>query len=179
MYRTRLACFLIVLLFATVAAHGAATSLVANPASVTLNYIKGGTLPTARVNVGPSAGTIGSFYVTIAAGTIPAWLQVDKTNGSATATAPLAFTFTPSLVATTNPAGTYSAQVQMDSFGLTSILVNVNMTVSNAAATVKDDLTLTTTSWTHGSSLPTGILTVKSSGDPVYFSATATPSWIQ
>jgi uncharacterized protein (TIGR03437 family) len=166
--------FIAFLVFA--AGMHAATTLVATPATVSLSYTKGGTLPTARVMIAP-AGTTSSVYFTVKADTLPAWLQVDRTNGTGTAAAPVPLTFSPSLVAANSPAGTYSAAVEIDSTGLTPITVTVNMTVTNAAPTVTASLAiLPGASWTPGTAIPTGILTVKSSGDPVYFTVTAPPS---
>lgn len=163
-------------LIVSAAAMHAATTVVANPSTVSLSYTKGSTLPTARVTIAP-AGTTSSIYFTVNAGSLPAWLQVDKTNGTCTAAAPATLTFSPSLVAANSPAGTYSAAVEIDSTSLTPITVTVNINVTNAAPTVTASLAiLPSANWTPGTAIPTGVLTVKSSGDPVYFSVTAPPS---
>ncbi|HLK64651.1 MAG TPA: hypothetical protein VKU19_14500 [Bryobacteraceae bacterium] len=155
----------------------AATTIVATPSSFTLNYTKGGTLPISKVTIAP-AGTTSSIYFTVNPATLPPWLQVDKTNGTAATSAPVVLTFSPSLVAANSPAGTYTNAVEVDSTGLTPIQINVTMIVTNAAPSITATLTVSPTNWTPGSTLPAGVLTVKSSGDPLYFTATATPSWI-
>ena len=173
--RSHLPIALIALLVSATAVQ-AATTIVANLSTVSLSYTKGGTLPTARVTIAP-AGTTSSIYFTVNPISLPAWLQVDKTNGTCTTAAPVALTFSPSLVAANSPAGTYSAAVEVDSAGLAPITVTVNMTVSNAAPTVTATLAiLPSANWTPGTAIPTGVLTVKSSGDPVLFSVSAPPT---
>lgn len=178
MPRTRRSQLSIALISLLVSAAGvrAATTIVANPQTVSLSYTKGGTVAGSRVTISP-AGTTSSIYFTVNPLTLPAWLQVDKTNGTCTTAAPAALTFSPSLVAANSPAGTYSAGVEIDSTGLTPITVTVNLTVLNAAPTVTANLViLPSANWTPGTPIPTGILTVKSSGDPVLFSVSAPPT---
>jgi uncharacterized protein (TIGR03437 family) len=173
--RSHLPIAVIVLLVSAAAVHGA-TTIVATPSTVSLSYTKGSTLPTAKAAIAP-AGTTSSIYITVNPVSLPAWIQVDKTNGTCTAAAPVALTFSPSLVAANSPAGMYSALVEIDSAGLAPITITVNLTVVNAAPTVTANLAiLPSANWTPGTAIPTGILTVKSSGDPVLFSVSAPPA---
>ena len=169
----------IALMVSAAVMHAATTTIGATPSTATLSYSKGAvTLPTARVAIAP-VGTTSSIYFTINPQSLPSWVQVDKTNGTCTTAAPVTLTFSPSLVAANSPAGTYSALVEIDSAGLAPINVTVNMTVTNATPTVTATLAISpSANWTPGTTPPTGVLTVKSSGDPVYFSVSATPSWI-
>jgi uncharacterized protein (TIGR03437 family) len=170
-------------LLAAAAGVDAATTIGANPQIVNLSYTKGGTVTGSKVNI-TAAGTTSSIYFTINPASLPPWLQVDKTNGTCTATAPAAITFSPSLVAANSPAGTYSAGIEIDSTPLTPVTVTVNLTIINAAPTVTANLVISPSpNWTPGTSIPTGTLTVKSSGDPVLFSVSAptpanAPAWI-
>ena len=75
--------------------------------------------------------------------------------------------------------------LELDSSGLTPLLLPVSLTIVNAAPTVTASLVIAPAAgWTPGMALPTGTLTVKSSGDPVLFTVSAPPastggtSWI-
>ena len=162
----------------------AATTLTATPTSVALTYAKGSALQTSKITIAP-AGTTGSVYFTVKADTLPSWLQIDKTSGICTSAAPAILSFTPSMVAANVAAGNYSAVLELDSSGLTPLLLPVSLTIVNAAPTVTASLVIAPAAgWTPGMALPTGTLTVKSSGDPVLFTVTAPPastggtSWI-
>ncbi len=154
----------------------AATTLAATPPSVALTYTKASALPTTKITIAP-AGTTGSVYFTVKADTLPSWLQIDKTSGVCTSAAPATLNFTPSMVAANVAAGNYSAVLELDSTGLTPLLLPVSLTIANAAPTVTASLAIApATGWTPGMALPTGTLTVKSSGDPVLFTVTAPPA---
>jgi len=168
----------ILMLMLPAAALQAATAIVATPTTVALTYQLGtgtGSGPGAAVpvKIGPSAGTTGSIYWTVNLATLPDWLVLDKSNGTATAASPTTVNFYASPLAASLGAGTFTASVGVQSAGLSDITIPVTLTVKNAPAVIIATLS-TIPTWKPGDSLPANVkLSVRSAGDPQSFTITS------
>jgi hypothetical protein len=176
--RSRLFVTILALMLPT-AALQAATTIVAAPTTVALTYQLGtatGSGPGAAVpvKIGPSTGTTGSIYWTVNLTTLPTWLVLDKSNGTATATSATSVNFFASPLAASLGAGTFTARVGIQSAGLSDITIAVTLTVKNAPAIILASLSAIPT-WKPGDALPANVkLSVRSAGDPQAFTITST-----
>jgi len=134
--------------------------------SISLSYTKGsGTAATANVSVSSSVN--GAFF-TVNTATLPSWLTVNSTSG--TATAPLAFTTTG--VAESLPPGTYSATVYLKVSGFGDLPVPVTLLVTNKAPKLSVNSTSLPLSWTLGNAAPTATITASSNDSPIQYTIT-------
>jgi uncharacterized protein (TIGR03437 family) len=173
---SRLPLAVITFIMSSAAMH-AATTLSATPPALSLPYTKGATAVSQRVSIAPATGTVGSVYFTVKTD-LPTWLQVDKMSASCTVALPALLNFSPSPVAASNPAGTYAATVTIQVANQDTVTFVVTMIVTNPPSTIKADLAPSSTSWIPGTLLPESVLTVKSSGDPVFFTVSSPQPWI-
>ncbi len=134
--------------------------------SISLSYVKGsGAAATANVSV--SSSVTGAFF-TVNTATLPIWLTVNSTSG--TATAPLAFTTTG--VADTLSPGTYSATVYLKVSGYADLPVAITLLVTNKAPKLTVPSTSLPISWTLGSAPPTASITAFSTDSPIAYTIT-------
>lgn len=166
----------ILTLMLSAAALQAAPTIVATPTSVALTYQLGtgtGTGPGAAVpvKIAPSAGSI---YWTVNASTLPNWLVMDKSNGTATASSATTVNFVASPLAASQGAGTFTASVGIHSAdAVDDITIKVTLTVKNAPAQLQATLT-PIAPWKPGDTLPANVkLSVRSTGDPQAFTITS------
>src|SRR5664279_4440685 len=134
----------ILALMLSAAALQAAPTIVATPTSVALTYQLGtgtGTGPGAAVpvKIAPSAGSI---YWTVNTASLPNWLVMDKSNGTATASSATTVNFVASPLAASQGAGTFTANVGIHSAdAVDDITIKVTLTVKNAPAQLQATLT--------------------------------------
>lgn len=155
----------------------AAQPLATTTTSIAMNYVTGGTLPTA-----PTAAITASSSVSFAVdpATVPVWLTVSPTSGTASASA-TTITLTPvGTVLKGLAAGNYFATIGFLAASAGSELtIPVVLTVSNTPATISLKGSATNTvlfnmafAPTAAPPVPAPVITVISSDEPVSFSAT-------
>jgi uncharacterized protein (TIGR03437 family) len=149
------------------------TPLVATPNPASLSYVKGsGTAGYAAVNI--TSATVPSPFFAVDTSTLPIWLTVDLTTGTATV-AGKSIRFTSTSVADTLPPGTYSATVRIKVAFSADLSIPITLLVNNKAPKLSVSSTETTTrnlTWAPGSSLPTPVITLLSSDSPIAYTAT-------
>jgi len=155
------------------------TTVVAQPlttaaTSLAFTFVKGGTTPalqTAAVKVAS-----GTLAFTLDASTVPLWLTVAPSSGTANSTSGQAVTFTPvGSVISGLSAGNYTGAVGFLAAGAASELtIPVVLTVSNTAASLSISQTpsIISSIYNPGVTVPTPVVTVVSSDEPTSFSAT-------
>jgi uncharacterized protein (TIGR03437 family) len=160
--------------------------LSATPTTVALTYQKpataGSTVPVS-IKATPSA------FFTVDATSVPIWLGLSATSGTATSSG-VNLTFSPPAAGVLIGAGSYYATVKLDVVGasaMTVLSIPVTLVVTDPApvVTVTGGAGLSFT-WTQFSPLPTVTLNAVSSNEPVAFTVTAAVSgptapanWIQ
>lgn len=161
---------LLVLTGAALQQAQAASPLTATPTSVTVTYQKPSTAGSAvPVKITATAST----YFTIDPASVPFWLTLDATNGTAVS-AGVNVSFTANSIAATLGAGTYGGSVHFQVSGSTDLVVPVTLVVSDPAPTLTvDEGNTQTISWGKGSPYPTSTLTLLSSGTPINFTVAA------
>jgi uncharacterized protein (TIGR03437 family) len=133
---------------------------------VSLSYVKGsGTQGTANVSV--TSSVAGAFF-TVNTASMPIWLTVNTTSG--TATAPLALSTTS--VADSLAPGTYTATVYFKVSGYGDLGVPITLLVTNKAPKLTVSSLTLPISWTLGSAPPTASITAYSSDTPIQYSIT-------
>src|SRR5579883_587578 len=133
--------------------------LTASPTSVAITYQLPSTAGSAvTVHLTATAST----YFTVNASTVPFWLTLGAMNGTASSTA-FSLTFTPSSLAGSLAAGSYSATVHVQVTGSSDLTIPVNLAVSNVAPTLSVSPSAITQNWAQGSAYPTYTLTLSSS----------------
>ena len=146
------------------------TTLTAVPAAPSVTYVKGSG-SAGRVDVNITASNAPFF--TVDTTTLPIWLNVDATTG----TAPKSLRFSTTVAADSMPPGTYSGTVHLQVSNQTDLLVPITLQLNNPAPrlTIAEGLTKTI-NWTVGNALPTPLITAVSSDSPIaYTVATGGP----
>ena len=169
------------LLFGRVA-QAQTSPLHAAPSPVALTY----QLPsTAGSAVAVKITATSSTYFTIDPSTVPIWLSLDASNGTATTTG-ATVNFTPNAVGGSLAAGTYGGTVHVKVTGFADLTVPVSLVVSNPAPTLTiSQGSSVSINWTPGTAYPTSTLTAVSSDQPIAFTvstavtAPSTPNWIK
>jgi uncharacterized protein (TIGR03437 family) len=153
-----------------------AQPLLSSVSSVSLNYVKGGTgAITGSASVSVAANTSNTAFA-IDVATVPLWLTVSPTSGTAS-TGGVSVTFTVvNNIAAGMATGNYSVNVGFAATGYSDLLIPVNFSISNSApsVTLKEGTTQINGIWAPGSPLPTPTVTPFSSNEPVPFTATCT-----
>jgi uncharacterized protein (TIGR03437 family) len=108
------------------------------------------------------------------ASTLPNWLVMDKSNGTATASSATTVNFVANPLAASQGAGTFTANVGIQSADAAAdIIIKVTLTVKNAPAQLQATLT-PIAPWKPGDTLPANVkLSVRSTGDPQAFTITS------
>lgn len=158
-----------------------ATILTATPDPATLTYVKGsGTAGYVDVNIGSSSSAVPNPFFTINTATLPIWLRLDSTSG----TAPQSLRFSSTTVADTLAPGTYSATIVISVSGYGDLNLPVSMLLTNKAPQLTVQAppaseTCTPASattfcipWTIGQGLPTPTITAISTDTPISYTAT-------
>jgi uncharacterized protein (TIGR03437 family) len=152
--------------------------LAALPTSVNIAY----TLPSTAGNAVPVNLSIsaGSDAFVVDPTTVPIWLTLSASSGTATTT-PVAINFSPSSAAAQLGGGVYSQTVHVRVSGFQDLQIPVTLSVNEpgstlsvttAPAEVSSTVPLT---WVYGSTTyPTATISVFSTDQPVAFTATAT-----
>ncbi len=153
-------------------------SLATTSPLVDFGYVRGGTVPSSITAVVQYVGPTSSIAYTVNAATVPVWLTATPTSPANAAGVNVVFAPV-SAVVPGLAAGNYTASVFLTAAGASSALsVPVVLTVSNTAATMslKEGTTTIPAIFTMSSSpvVPTPVVTVLSSDEPISFSAACT-----
>lgn len=145
-----------------------ASPLTATPSAPSLSYTKGsGSVSTANVVVSSSAHPSPFFQVDTTS--LPAWLNVNLTTGTATASG-TGLVFSSTSVAANLAPGNYTATVNLKVSGYASLPVTFSLAVNNPAPKLSVGSTTENISWTVGQPTPTTSITLTSSDSPIAYS---------
>jgi uncharacterized protein (TIGR03437 family) len=134
--------------------------------SISMTYVKGSGVP-AVANVSVSS-SIPSAFFTVNAASLPIWLTVSASSG--TATAPLSFSTTS--VTDSLAPGTYTATVLLQVSGYGPSSVPITLLVTNKPPKLSVNSATIPISWTIGSAIPTTTIVVSSSDSPIAYTIT-------
>jgi uncharacterized protein (TIGR03437 family) len=163
-----------------------ASPLTASPTSVSIGFTLPSTPGTA--NSTSLSVTAGSIPFVVDSMTVPFWLSVQNSSGTAissgtvAAGTPLSVYFQATTAAGPMNAGAYTASVGFAVNGYQELTVSVTLTVlgANSTLTVFNGSTQLTSNgaavtvpWTYGATAPALALTLTSTNDPITFSATS------
>ena len=146
----------------------AASPLTPLPSPASLTYVKGSGSPGhVDVNIGSSASPAPFFTVDLT--TLPNWLSVDSSSGTAGKTV----RFSSTTVCDSLAPGTYTAAVGLKVSGVAPYLETISLLITNSAPklTISGGLSQTFT-WAVGSTLPTATITAVSSDSPIPYTVT-------
>lgn len=134
--------------------------------SVSLSYVKGsGNVATANVLVSSS---VPSVFILLDTTTLPIWLTVDNTSG----TAPWSLRFSTTTYTNSLAPGTYTTTVYLEVSGYADTPVPITLQVNNKAPTLSVNATSVSLSWTIGTPYPTATITATSSDSPIQYAIT-------
>ncbi len=135
--------------------------------SISLSHIKGSG-STQTENTSLTSSSVGTFF-TVNTTTLPIWLTVNATFG----TAPASLTFSTTSVADTMPPGSYSATVYLQVFGSGDLPIPISLFVTNKAPKLSiSSANPVPITWTLGSPAPTTTITAISSDSPIPYTIT-------
>lgn len=142
--------------------------LTLTPSSPSLTYVKGsGTAGYADVAVASSPS---GLFFSVNTATLPIWLTVNTTTG----TAPMSVRFSSTSICDTLAPGTYTATVYLKVSGYTDTPITISLLINNHAPTLSvSGGTTQNISWTIGTSTPTPVITLVSSDSPIAYTATS------
>ncbi|HYA17227.1 MAG TPA: putative Ig domain-containing protein [Bryobacteraceae bacterium] len=142
--------------------------LTASPSSATISYVKGSGTP-GYANIAVSSTAVPAPFFSIDTTTLPSWLTVDSTTG----TAPKTLRFSSTSVSDSLPLGSYSANVRLQVSGFGDLIVSIGLLINNPAPklSVVEGTTRNLT-WTIGNPLPTPVITAESTDTPIAFTVT-------
>lgn len=140
--------------------------LSATPSSGSLSYVKGSGTP-GYVDLAISATNPTNPFFSVDTSSLPIWLNVDSTNG----TAPKSIRLSSTTVADTLAPGTYNASVRLKVSGYGDALVPISLLVTNPAArlSVAEGTTRNLT-WVVGRAIPAPFITLVSTDSPISYS---------
>ncbi len=147
----------------------APSPLVPSPSPASLTYVKGSGSPGhVDVNIGAGSVTPPPFF-TVDLTTLPNWLMVDSSSGTAGKTV----RFSSTSICDSLAPGTYTANVGLKVSGDAPFLETVNLLITNSAPklTISGGLSQAYT-WAVGSALPTATITAVSSDSPIPYTVT-------
>jgi len=155
--------------------------LQASPAAPSLTYVKGsGTAGYVDVAISSTSVSLPSPFFTVNTATLPSWLRLDSTSG----TAPKSLRFSSTSVADTIAPGVYTASVAISVSGYGDLNLSVTMLLTNTAPqlTVQAPTSAETCAspsattfcipWIIGQALPTPTITAISTDTPIAYTAT-------
>jgi len=149
---------------------GAAATLSASPASVSLSYTKGSFTYTPATT---SVSSTPPVFFTVNPATLPVWLSASP--ATATTTSAVTLSFAPTAGAETLALGSYTANVHLVVSGDLDYVVPVTLQVKDPAATLSvAEGTTRTVSWILGTALPSLVITPVSSDSPIAYTVTTT-----
>jgi len=146
----------------------AASPLTPLPSPASLTYVKGSGSPGhVDVNVGSAASPAPFFTVDLT--TLPNWLSVDSSSGTAGKTV----RFSSTTICDSLAPGTYTAAVGLKVSGSAAYVETISLLITNSAPklTISGGLSQSF-SWAVGSALPTATITAISSDSPIPFTVT-------
>lgn len=145
------------------------TPLTYLPAVPSLTYVRGSG-NAGKVDITISSTNNPAPFFSVNTASLPIWLTVDSTNG----TAPKSLRFTSTSVCDTLAPGTYTASILVRVSGYADLAVPVTLQLNNKAPKLSvAEGTTRSISWTLGASLPTPIITAVSSDSPISYSSTS------
>jgi hypothetical protein len=143
--------------------------LVPTPSPASMTYVKGSGSPGhVDVTIGAGSTTPAPFF-TVDLTTLPNWLSVDSSSGTAGATV----RFSSTSICDSLAPGTYTASVGLKVSGDAPATETINLLITNTAPklTISGGLSQSY-SWAVGSALPTATITAVSSDSPIPFTVT-------
>jgi hypothetical protein len=146
----------------------AASPLTVSPSPASLSYVKGSGSP-GHVDLTISSASTPLPFFSVDLTTLPNWLSVDSSSGTAGKTV----RFSSTSVCDSLAPGTYTAQVGLKVSGSASYLETISLLITNTAPklSISGGLSQTFT-WAVGSALPTATITAVSSDSPIPFTVT-------
>jgi uncharacterized protein (TIGR03437 family) len=134
--------------------------------TIAMSYIKGsGNVATANVSV---TSSIPSVFVSINTASLPNWLTVDNTSG----TAPWSLRFSTTSFTDSLAPGSYSATVFLRVAGYADTPAVINLQVNNKPPKLSVGSTTVNLSWVLGTVAPTATITATSSDSPIPYTIT-------
>jgi uncharacterized protein (TIGR03437 family) len=145
----------------------AGSPLTASPTSISLSHIKGSGA-TQTENTSVTSSGVGTYF-TVNTATLPIWLTVNATFG----TAPASLTFSTTSVADTMPPGSYSATVYLQVYGSGDLPIPISLFVTNQAPKFSiSSANPALITWVQGSAAPTATITAMSTDSPIPYTIT-------
>jgi hypothetical protein len=147
----------------------APSPLVPSPSPASLTYVKGSGSPGhVDVNIGAGSVTPAPFF-TVDLTTLPNWLSVDSSSGTAGKTV----RFSSTSICDSLAPGTYTASVGLKVSGDAPYLETISLLITNSAPklSISGGLSQSFT-WAVGSALPTATITAISSDSPIPYTIT-------
>jgi hypothetical protein len=148
--------------------------LVSSASSIALSYIKGGG-GTNSQSTNITSGIVGGVAFSANVATVPAWLTLTPSNGTATGAATAVAFAVSTGVSATMAVGNYTASVHFVATGYADLVVPVTFGISNAGATLamKEGASASTIAgiYTVGTTQPAPTVTPYSSDEPLPFTA--------
>jgi hypothetical protein len=146
-----------------------ASPLVPTPSPASMTYVKGsGTPGHVDVTVGAGGANPAPFF-TVDLTTLPNWLSVDASSGTAGAT----IRFNSTTICDSLAPGTYTASVGLKVSGDATAFETINLLITNTAPklSISGGVSQSFT-WAVGSALPTATITAVSSDSPIPYTVT-------
>jgi uncharacterized protein (TIGR03437 family) len=148
--------------------------LLSSASSIALSYIKGGG-GTNSQSTNITSGIVGGVAFSANVATVPAWLTLTPSSGTATAVATSVAFGVSTGVSATMAVGNYTASVHLVATGYADLVVPVTFGISNAGATLamKEGASASTITgiYTVGTTAPAPTVTPYSSDEPLPFTA--------
>jgi uncharacterized protein (TIGR03437 family) len=147
----------------------APSPLVPSPSPASLTYVKGSGSPGhVDVNIGAGSTTPAPFF-TVDLTTLPNWLMVDSSSGTAGKTV----RFSSTTICDSLAPGTYTASVGLKVSGSATYIETISLLITNSAPklTISGGLSQSYT-WAVGSALPSAVITAVSSDSPIPYTVT-------
>jgi uncharacterized protein (TIGR03437 family) len=136
--------------------------LTAIPA-VTLTYVKGSGSP-GKSSVNVASVSVPNAFFAVDTTSLPNWLTVDYTSGSA----PKTIQFSSTTLCDSLAPGTYTTTVRINVSGYGSLNVSVSILITNPAPKLSvAEGTTRNIVWTIGTPMPTPVITATSSDTPI------------
>ena len=148
------------------------TPLTALPAAPSITYVKGSGVA-GYVDVHISSATVPSPFFAVNTATMPIWMTVDSTTGTAPAS-PLykSLRFSSTNVADSLAPGTYTATVHFSVSSSADLSLTISLLINNKAPKLSvAEGTTRNISWTIGMPLPTPYITAVSTDSPISYTA--------
>lgn len=147
----------------------AASPLVPSPSPAALTYVKGSGSPGhVDINIGAGSTSPAPFF-TVDLTTLPNWLSVDSSSGTAGKTV----RFSSTSICDSLAPGTYTAAIGLKVSGSAAYLETISLLITNSAPKLSISGGLSQSfSWAVGSAIPTATITAISSDSPIPYTVT-------